>query len=231
MSPEVDPPLPRAGEKPAPKRGNMLNILMFALVFVVLFNEGLRTSIGNAVGFVLNPFLHLVGVYNFPVLTIMIVGTIMVAITTVIRHFTTDWLETARTQAMMRHFQKEFGQARKDNNTYKLKKLQAVQPQIMQKQQEATMKQMKTMPLTMIVVIPLFTWLFTYVASLDYLAYTSPWNPTVELLEATVFPHWILLYMTLSIPLGALVQKSMKYISWKERWQDRHPDVHEADHV
>lgn len=231
MSPEVDPPLPAASDKPAPRKGNMLNILMFAAVFVVLFNEGLRDSVGNAVGFVLNPILQLIGVYQFPVLTILLVGTVMVAITTVIRHFTTDWLNTARTQAKMRHFQKEFGQARKDNNTYKLKKLQAIQPSIMQAQQQATMKQMKTMPMTMVIVIPLFTWLFTYVASLDYLAYTAPWNPTVGLLEATVFPHWILLYMTMSIPLGALVQKSMKFLSWRERWQDRHPDVHEGDHA
>jgi uncharacterized membrane protein (DUF106 family) len=227
MSPEKDPALPN----PKPRKSNMLNIMMFALVFVVLFNEGLRTAVGNAVGFVMNPFLRLIGVYDFPVLTIMIAGTIMVALTTIIRHFTTDWLETARTQAMMRHFQKEFGAARKENNTYQLKKLQAIQPKIMQAQQEASLKQMKTMPVTMIVVIPLFTWLFTYVASLDYLAYTAPWNPTIQLLETSVFPHWILLYMTLSVPLGALVQKSMKFISWRGRWQDRHPDVHEGDHV
>ncbi len=227
--PEKDPPLP-SGQAP-PRKSNMLNILLFAGIFIVLFNEGLRNAVGNAVGFVLNPVFRGIGIYNFPVLTIMILGAVMVILTTVIRHFTTDWLETARTQAMMRHFQKEFGQARKDNNTYKLKKLQDIQPRIMQAQQEASLKQMKTMPITMIVVIPLFTWLFTYVGQLEYLAYTAPWNPTVQLLESSVFPHYILLYMTLSIPLGALIQKAMKFISWKERWQDRHPDVHEGDHV
>ena len=46
--------------------------------------------------------------------------------------------------------------------------------------------------------------------------------------STTVFPHYILLYMTLSIPLGALVQKAMKFASWKERWQRRHPEVHEG---
>ena len=82
-------------------------------------------------------------------------------------------------------------------------------------------------PITMVVVIPLFAWLFNFVARLDYWWYTAPWNHTVNLLESSVFPHWILLYMTLSIPLGALVQKAMKYLSWKERWKDRHPEVHE----
>ena len=160
-------------------------------------------------------------------LTIMIAGTIMVAATTVMRHFTTDWLDTARNQAMMRHFQKEFGQARKDNNTYRMKKLQDVQPMVLERQQEMSKKQLKTMPITMIVVIPLFAWLFGFVANLDYWWYTAPWNLTVNLLGTSLFPHWILLYMTLSIPLGALVQKGMKFISWRSRWQQRHPDVHE----
>jgi len=44
---------------------------------------------------------------------------------------------------------------------------------------------------------------------------------------SSIFPHWILLYIALSIPLGALVQKTMKYLSWKERWKGRHPEVHE----
>lgn len=222
---EVDPPLTASGNPPEKRKTSFGSILLFAAVFMVLFNEGLRDATGNAVGYVFNPLIGFGG--KFPVITIMIAGTIMVAATTVMRHFTTDWLDTARSQALMRHFQKEFGQARKDNNTYRMKKLQDVQPLVLEKQQEMSKKQLKTMPITMIVVIPLFAWLFSFVANLDYWWYTAPWNPTINLLDTSVFPHWILLYMTLSIPLGALVQKAMKYVSWRSRWQERHPDVHE----
>lgn len=231
MSPEVEA-RPRANKgksaQPAPpekRSSNFLNILLFAAVFMILFNPGLRDGVGDAVGFVLDPVIGFGG--DYPVITIMIAGTIMVAATTVMRHFTTDWLEQARSQAMMRHFQKEFSKARKENNTYRMKILQDVQPEIMAKQQEMSKKQLKTMPMTMIIVIPLFAWLFTFVSRLDYWWYTSPWNPEINLLESTVFPHWILLYMVVSIPLGALVQKAMKYLSWRNRWQARHPDVHE----
>lgn len=219
-------------EAPPRKKGSFVNILLFAAVFLVLFNPGLRTATGNAVGFVLDPIIGFD--HQYPVLTIMIAGTIMVLLTTVMRHFTTDWIETAKSQAMMKHFQKEFGQARKDNNTYRVKKLQDVQPDIMKKQQEMSAKQLKTMPMTMIVVIPLFAWLFTFVSHLDYWFFSSPWNATINMLTtegilfgSSLFPHWILLYMTVSVPLGALVQKAMKYLSWKERWQPRHPDVHD----
>lgn len=209
-----------------PKRGNFLTFVTFGIVLFVMFNNELRQQLGHWVGYALNPAIGFGG--KFPVLTIVIAGTIMVLATTLLRHFTTDWLEQARSQAYMRSFSKELSAARKENNTYKMKKLQDKQPEIMMKQQEVQMKQMKTMPLTMIIVIPLFAWLFEFLVALDYWWYSSPWNLRVDMFETTVFPHWVLLYMTLSIPLGALVQKAMKYASWKERWQRRHPEVHEG---
>lgn len=215
-----------AAAPPAKKRGSFLTILTFALVFLILFQPGLRNQIGRWVGYVLQPVLGFG--YHYPVLTIMLAGTLMVLLTTVVRHFTTDWLEQAKFQSYMRAFQKEFAKARKENNTYKMKKLQEEQPKVMQKSQQMQTKQLKTMPLTMIIVIPLFAWLFLFLTQLDYWFYSAPWNPNVDMFATTVFPHWVLLYMTLSIPLGALTQKAMKYTSWKERWQKRHPEVHEG---
>ena len=215
-----------AAAAPKKKSSSFLTILSFAAVFLILFNEGLRNQLGEWVGLVFDPLLGFGG--RFPVLTILLAGTIMVLLTTLIRHFTTDWLEQARISAYMRSFNKELMAARKENNTYKMKKLQDRQPEVLKMQQEMSAKQMRTMPLTMVVVVPLFAWLFLFLESLDYWWYSAPWNPQVDMFGTTVFPHYILLYMALSIPLGALVQKAMKYASWKERWQRRHPEVHEG---
>ena len=212
-------------EVPKPKAGSLWTFVAFGAILFVMFNEKLRTQLGQWVGVVMDPLIGFDGKY--PVLTIVIAGTLMVLATTLLRHFTTDWLEQARAQAYMRSFTKEFSAARKANNTFKMKKLQDKQPEVMLKQQELQAKQMKTMPFTMIIVIPLFAWVFEFLTALDYWWYSSPWNPRVDMFETTLFPHWVLLYMTLSIPLGALVQKAMKYASWKERWQRRHPEVHE----
>ncbi len=210
----------------APKRkGSFLTIFTIALVFLILFDNNLREATGNAVGFLLNPIIGFGGA--FPVLTVLIAGTLMVLATTALRHFTTDWLEMAKKQAYMREFNKEFMKARKENNTYRLKKLTEKQPEVMKQQQEMSSKQLKNMPMTMIVVIPLFAWLLGFISALDYTFYTAPWNPQVDMFGTTVFPHWILLYMCLSIPAGALVQKTMKYIAWRGRWQPKHPEVHE----
>ena len=218
---------PAAADAPRPKSGTLMTFVMLGLVFFVMFNENLRQALGRWVGFVLDPAIGFDGKY--PVLTIMVAGVIMVLATTVLRHFTTDWLEQARATAYMRSFQKELMQARKDNNTYKMKKLQDKQPDVLMKQQELQAKQLKTMPFTMIIVIPLFAWLIEFLMGLDYWWYSAPWNAHVDMWRvAFLFPNYILLYMTLSIPLGALVQKAMKYASWKERWQRRHPEVHEG---
>lgn len=212
---------------PKPKMGSLWTFVTFGIVLFIMFNEELRNQLGDWVGLVLNPAIGFGG--RYPVLTIMIAGTIMVLATTLIRHFTTDWLEQARFQSYMRSFTKELSTARKENNTYKMKKLQDRQPEVLLKQQEVQAKQMKTMPYTMLIVIPLFAWLITFLISLDYWWYSAPWNSRVDMWRiAFLFPNYILLYMTLSIPLGALVQKAMKYASWKERWQRRHPEVHEG---
>jgi uncharacterized membrane protein (DUF106 family) len=217
-----------AGASPAPRPkagGSLLTFASIAVVFFILFTPGIRSQVGKYAGVVLDPVFGFGG--RWPVLTILLAGTFMVLATTLIRHFTTDWLEQARIGAYMRSFNQELMKARKDNNTYKVKKLQDRQPEVLRLQQETSAKQMRTMPLTMIVVVPLFAWLFLFLERLDYWWYSAPWNPRVDMFATTLFPHYILLYMALSIPLGALVQKAMKYASWKERWQRRHPEVHE----
>lgn len=221
-----------ADAKPAPRggSGNLINIVGIVVVFYILFNPSLRNTLGTYAGYALDPAIGFGG--HYPVLTILIAGALLVGATTVVRHFTTDWIETARMQAHMRHFQKEMMAARKENNSYKLKKLTDAQPEMMRRSQAMQSKQLKTMPITMLVAVPLFAWVSTFLYGLDYTWYSAPWNPSVDMFSAkgilfgsSVFQHWILLYMTLSIPLGALIQKTMKYFAWKERWQKRHPGV------
>ena len=143
-----------------------------------MLTPGIRTSVGQWVSVVLDPAFGFDG--KWPVLTILLAGTFMVLATTLIRHFTTDWLEQARMNAYMRSFNKELLAARKENNTYKMKKLQDRQPEVMRMQQDLQGTQMRTMPLTLIVVVPLFAWLFLVLEHLDYWWYSAPWNPRVS---------------------------------------------------
>ncbi|HWH08490.1 MAG TPA: EMC3/TMCO1 family protein [Candidatus Thermoplasmatota archaeon] len=218
-------------------------LLTFGLVIVILFNPTLSAALGRYTGFVLEPLLG----HGPLLLTIFLASVVLVIATTAIRHFLVDWTKMARVQESMRAFQKEFMEARKSNNTYKLKKLTDAQPEVMAMQAEISTEQMKPMAFTMLLVIPIFAWLGAYVdehrGDDPCGAYIEvPWNDrwyfggTAVTREQcptafaklfgwlTPFPHWIALYSLFGIPFGQLAQRALKL------WEYRHVDL-DADGV
>lgn len=206
----------------AKKRNPMstaLLFLSFGLVFLILFNEPLREWLGRLAGYGLEPAIGFGG--SYPILTIFLASVVLVILTTVIRHFLVDWVNMARVQEAMRAFQKEFSQARKDNNTYKIKKLTEAQPEIMQLQASMSAEQMKPMAATMIIVVPIFAWLYHFI---DTTAATHqamvPWNTDWDFTQNWWFlPRWILLYSLFGIPFGQIAQRVLKL------WEYRHHDL------
>lgn len=203
--------------------GTAMLFASFGLVFLVMFDEGLRNMTGTAVGVVFNPLISFGG--KEPILTIFLASVILVIVTTVIRHFLVDWVNMARVQEAMRSFQKEFAEARKANNTYKIKKLTDAQPEIMQLQASMTTEQMKPMAFTMLIVIPIFAWLYGFIASLEepMLHAVVPWNTDWNMLETWwILPRWILLYSLFGIPFGQIAQRILKL--WEYRNVDLNAD-------
>lgn len=210
-------------QRPALPKGQFLQIFFFMIILFVLFDSNLRNLMGNAVGFVLNP---VIGFHrHLPILTILLASLLMVGASTLIRHLLVDWVKMARTQNVMRSFQKAMREARVARDTKRMEQLNKFQTKLMGMQAELSSGQLKPMAGTMIVVIPLFAWLWSFVQGLDYPYFTAPWNPHVNMFTAegvlfgtSVLPHWILFYSAVSLPFGTLLQKLLKYISWKEHW-------------
>lgn len=211
--------------------GTPFVLLSFVLVFVVLFWEPARTGTAVAAGFVLTPLIGFGGAA--PLWTIFLASVVLVIATTAIRHFLTDWTKLARMQEAMRAFGKEMKEARKSNNTYKLKKLTEAQTDLMQLQSEAQMEQMKPMALTMLLVIPIFAWLGVFLAQdgVDKI-FRAPWNTEWDIMAPYTwitgnpgwFPRWIVLYSLFGIPFGQIAQRALKL------WEYRHVDL-DADGV
>lgn len=219
--------------------GTPFVLLSFALVFLVLFDypRGLRDGTAWVAGFILNPIIGFGG--RYPLLTIFLASVVLVIATTAIRHFLTDWTKMAKMQEAMRAFSKEMKEARKTNNTYKLKKLTDAQADLMQLQSQAQMEQMKPMALTMLLVIPIFAWLGAWLAGLaadmprsdgstyDFLAFRAPWNAEWNIMDPYTwitgnpgwFPRWIVLYSLFGIPFGQIAQRALKL------WEYRHVDL------
>lgn len=209
-------------QKPQLPKGQFLQIFFFMIILFVLFDNRLRTAMGRGVGYVLNPVIGFH--HNQPVLTILLASLLMIGASTLIRHYLVDWIKIARIQNTMRVYQKALREARAAKDSKKLETLTKLQPKLMGMQTELSSGQLKPMAGTMLVVIPVFAWLFDFVTLLDYPFFAAPWNPHVSMFKSTVLPHWILFYSAISIPFGTLLQRALKAFTWKEHWHlARHP--------
>ncbi len=188
----------------------MMMMFMMLMMFMIMFDPNLRAMMGTVAGSIFYPIIGFEGKY--PLLTIFCAGIFTAVMNTVIRHFFTDWLAMAEAQHVQRQLHAEMKKARTDNNTFKLKKLQEQQGEVMRMNTEVQTSQMKSMPLTMLIVIPVFAWLWNFLASIPVRTFSTPWAPSVSLMASSVcfFGNWIVLYSLLSLPMAQVLQRALK---------------------
>lgn len=217
----------RMGGLPSGARPSMRNqlVLMLSLFFLlfIMFDARFRTTVGGLVGLVLQPTVGLG--YQYPILTLMLTGLLMTLFSVTVRHFFMDWVEMAKNQRIMSAFNRELREARLAHNTYKIRKLTELQPQIMAQSMKASQTQLKLMPVTMLVIIPIFAWLAVYVTSVPSSIFAVPWQPNADLHNSNVLPNWILLYSLLTLPFGQVLQRFLKYVSYRKRLEELEPST------
>ena len=80
---------------------------------------------------------------------------------------------------------------------------------------------MKLMPVTMLVVIPIFAWLATFidisVTSTSSTSISVPWALNVNMKSSNILPNWVLLYSLLTLPFSQVLTKVLKYFSFSKR--------------
>jgi uncharacterized membrane protein (DUF106 family) len=213
----------KGGRPQRPEFGSQLVMLMaFMVAIVVLFDNNLRQTLGNIVGIGLMPLVGFGG--DYPVITLVCTGLIMTFFSVTVRHFFIDWVAMARNQRMMSAFQKEMREARTTNNTFKLKKLTEIQPQMTAQSLKSTQAQFKLMPMTMIVIIPIFAWLSNFVSQdLSSTIFSVPWEFNADMKNSNVLPNWILLYSLVTIPFGQVLQRTLKFFSFSKK-------LHQLEH-
>tara|TARA_Y100001980_G_C14507768_1_gene283316 strand:- start:62 stop:712 length:651 start_codon:yes stop_codon:yes gene_type:complete len=186
--------------------------LTMAFMLWIIINPELRDFMGESAGTILEPRISFD--YQYPVLTFLFAGIAMISFTTIIRHFIIDWEKMAEIQTKMGAYNKEMGEARQSGNEAKMKKLFAMQPQIMLLQTEMMSNQMKPMAFTMIIAIPIIMWLRIFVNDLNLQVMSLPWEPNYSLDENLwILPHWILVYSGLSLPFGQIIMRILKIAS------------------
>jgi len=206
-------------DKPPKIGGQMLMMMIMFMMILFLFNQPVRMAIGGALGTVLYPAIGFDG--SFPIITLMTAGMMMIVFTTIIRHFFVDWVEMARNQRIVSAFNKELRKARLENNMYKIKKLTEMQKDIMAKSLSSTQTQIKLMPLTMLIIIPIFAWIWVFVSeSIPSSTFSVPWALDGDLLRSNVLPNWILVYSLMTLPFGQVVSRILKFFSFRKRLRE-----------
>lgn len=190
-------------------------ILMFVLAIFILFDPTLRSGLGTIVGYGLEPVVGFGG--RYPVVTLFATGMIMTGLTIVIRHFFVDYVEQVKSQKIVAAFNKELRKARMENNTFKTKKLMEQQTKVLKKSMDVTSSQLKLMPITLIIVIPIFAWLSVFMSKVVSTAFSVPWAFNADLNVAVVLPGWILLYSVISLPFGQFLMRTLRYFSFRKR--------------
>jgi len=199
----------------AKQQSSMGFLLLLMVAMLILFDPSTRKGLANIVDYIFFPIFGFN--YRYPVLTIFLAGSIIIIISALIRHFATNWVEMAKMQDMVSFFQREYRNALKSQNKHKLKKLQKLQEKIMKKQGEVSSQQMKLMPITLIIFVPIFTWMWEFLLKMAERGYhyyiDVPWKLHVSLFASHILPNWILLYTLLSIPLTQVIQYILR-LKW-----------------
>lgn len=154
-----------AGEDLTASVRRFVTIFLFILAIFVIFDQELRNAAGDMVGAVLGPLFAFD--HRFPVFTFFPVAIVMVLATSLLRHFMMDWKEMARVQHVTSHLNKELFRATKDDNKYKMKRLNEIKqsPEFTELQSKQMGSTWKVMGPTMIIAVAIFAWMFSFAAA------------------------------------------------------------------
>lgn len=202
-------------------QGSSMTYMMLFLVLMMAFMLlDLGTPLGKAFGAVLGPLIGFGGQY--PILTIVLAGIIVVTLSGSLTNFFTDWKKMGEMQQTQKAFSAEMQKARREGNTNKVNKLMKMQPELMKKQQEASSGSMKSMLFLFIFIWPIFIWLRGFLALLPHYYVTVPWASNVSLFS---WPFgfgqaWIWIYFIFSMVVGQVIRQGLKYASWSDWWKN-----------
>lgn len=225
-------------QQQAPPMSSKTMFGMLAVMMVMTIIMIFRAQIGSALDSV---FKYIAFDGQYPVLTLIIAGLIMITVSTVVRSVLSDPIQMARNQQIQSDFNREFRQARIENNLFKMKKLQEMQPQIMAMSMEASTQQMKVMPISMIVLLPVYAWVWFFINPesvggglyfADGMALAHmPWAESFDLNTYLMgfFPAWIIVYTMVSMPIGQIENRLLRFYFLKKHLNKLDLEVKRAE--
>jgi uncharacterized membrane protein (DUF106 family) len=188
-------------------------ILLIGMSFIML-NESLRESMAVLAGGVLEPAIPFHDQYFVP--TVLLVGSTIMIVNTVFRAIFVDPLKQAHLNHRNKELRKLLNEARLARDHVRLEKIQKMQMYLMPESTKQSMSMMKQMMFTMIFIIGIFSWMYVMVDNFRVghisLPWTAQWSFQGRIL---IFPAWIGAYITLSAPLGRVVDRHIRMFRYR----------------
>lgn len=207
--------------------GQLIMIMMLFLTLFIMFDQNLRLAVGNLAGIVLEPIIGFNGEY--PVLTVMMAGFLMVTFSTGIRHFFIDWISQAEKQQKMKDFNKVLRKARMEGNQAEVNRLMKKQLEMSKDQMSSMMDTMKPMMFTMVFLIATFAFIGAFIVNIPGATLSVPWANNVDMNGQYVcfFTNWIIVYFLISISMAQVIQRVLKWYSFSKKLKepDEEPEI------
>ncbi|WP_290597832.1 MULTISPECIES: DUF106 domain-containing protein [unclassified Archaeoglobus] len=210
-------------------------MILGAILFIgILFSRDFRLELGLFIDSLMLPFSG----FKFHIV-IFIMSIITGLYSNVIQKYTVDYKKLKYAQKVLREYQKEYMEATKQNNQFKLKQLEQRKEEIQKLQSDMMSMQFKPMFYTFVVTIPIFAWLWEKATASYELIYGNSGNygnltanlpaaflktlsPELFLLKVPfsgeihvvtpvlIFPWWLFWYLLCSITVGQIIKKVLR---------------------
>ena len=180
--------------------------LGIVLLLGIFISQDFRKALAEAISPILDPLYQ-----NLPIhAVIFILAVITATYTTIIQRYAIDFAKFKEIQKKVMEFNKEYMDAVKKNNQFKIKQLEPKKAEMQKLQGEMMGMQFKPMFYSGIVTIPIFMWLWTKTKS-DASIFV-PFSKTAIHISDPVtpflpFPWWIFWYLLCSVTISQVIKK------------------------
>ncbi len=201
-------------------------LFLLGIMMLLMFNPGLRDTLSDLAGTVIEPTLPFHEQYFVP--TVFIIGSSIMAVNTVIRSFFMDPLTQTHFSHRNKQISKQLREAQVARDTARVDKMRKLQMEMMPDQMAMQSAMMRPMMFTMVFIIAIFSWMANSVIEfrVDYVS--VPWQPMWSMngVIMWIFPAWVATYITMSAPLGRIIDRHIKILRY-----GRHPLILAGDTI
>ena len=216
------------GDPQAESMSSMMMPMLFLMLMMVvlMLNPSLRILLADGAGYAIEPMLPFHTAYFVP--TVFIVGSSIMIVNTIIRAFFTDPLSQAHISHRQKQIGKQLREAQMARDTARTEKMQKMQMSMQPEQMAMQAAMMRPMMFTMVFIIAIFSWMASEVESFRVAFVSLPWAPRWSFNERImwIFPAWIATYITMSAPLGRIIDRHIKIRRYRS-----HPLVLSGDPI